>query len=418
MADMHHILFVDDEPRVLGGIRRQLSSLFDECVIVFVESGAAALRVLAQPGNQFDVIITDIRMPGMDGITLLKRVQQLYPHMMRIVLSGHVERDSAMRAIGLAHQFLSKPCTADSLHLILKKAFVLRTLLTSLKLKQLVARLNTLPSLPILYNQLLDEIYQPDASINKIGQIIAQDIGMTAKILQLVNSAFFGLRRQISDPAQAVVYLGLDTVKSLVLSVHVFEQLRAAGQGGLSLTRLQEHSIAVGTLARKIAQAEQVDRQVEDYAFAAGILHEVGRLILAANLPHDYTQVGQLMEQGTHLIHAEEQIFGATHAEVGAYLLGIWGLPDPVVETVAFLFNPLDLPVQNQQFTALTAVHIANQLLHQQQSLTQPMMLPGLDKFYLLQINCLGKWEEWQAMVETDDQTNSDSTISPRAAVL
>ncbi|GAB4455043.1 MAG: response regulator [Anaerolineae bacterium] len=406
MAEMHHILFVDDEPRVLSGMRRQLYSLFDECVMVFVDSGPAALQLLQQPGNQFDVIVTDIRMPGMDGIALLKQVQQFYPHMVRIVLTGHVERDSAMRAVGLAHQLLSKPCTADTLRLTLKNAFALRDLLSSYKLKQLVARLNTVPSLPALYNELLDEIYRQEASISKIGQIIAQDIGMTAKILQLVNSAFFGLRRQISDPAQAVIYLGLDTVKSLVLSVHVFEQFMAAGQGGVSLGQLQEHSLAVATLARQIAVSEQVEHQVADFAFTAGLLHEVGRLILAANLPADYTRVNQLMAQGVHLLQAETQVFNATHAEVGAYLLGIWGLPDRVVEAVAYLFSPSAVAAGSDSFSALAAVHVANRLLHQQQPGPRAnMMLPELDKFYLMQINCHGSWQAWQQRVETDEMS-------------
>lgn len=397
---MIHILFVDDEPRVLRGMRRQFQMLLEECVMEFVESGPAALGVLSQPGTQFDVIITDIRMPGMDGITLLKHVQQLYPHMVRIVLTGHMERDVAMRSIGLAHQFLSKPCTADSMRLTIKKAFALRNLLTSHKIKQLVTRLDTLPSLPTLYNQLLDEISQRDASISKIGQIIAQDIGMTAKILQLVNSAFFGLRRQISDPAQAVVYLGLDTVKSLVLSVHVFEQFEAASRGGVSLVKLQAHSLAVAALARKIAQVEQVERQAVDFAFAGGLLHEVGRLILAANLPQDCIRVNQLLDQDYTLLEAEEKIFQATHTEVGAYLLGIWGLPDPIVEAVAYLLNPAAIAARSNQFTALTAVHVANVLMHRQQG--ESPTNPQLDELYMTQISHHSTWDQWQALAETE----------------
>lgn len=397
---MYHILFVDDEPRVLRGMRRQLQILLEECVMVSAESGPAALRILSESDTRFDAIITDIRMSGMDGIALLKQVQQLYPYMVRIVLTGHVERDSAIRSIGLAHQFLSKPCSAETLHLTIKNALDLRNLLTARQLKQLVARLDTLPSLPALYNQLLEEIYQRDASIGKISQIIAQDIGMTAKILQLVNSAFFGLRRQISDPAQAVVYLGLDTMKSLVLSVSVFEQLDAVSLDGTSLAQLQAHSLSVATLARQIAQAEQMERQVIDFAFTAGLLHEVGRLILITKLPQDYARVHKFMAAGIPLLHAEGLVFHATHAQVGAYLLGIWGLPYQVVEAVAHLHNPSVVSTQSGQFTALTAVHVANVLLHQQTAGAQINSMPQIDESYLTQLNYHGKLEQWRALVE------------------
>ncbi|RME97901.1 MAG: HDOD domain-containing protein [Chloroflexi bacterium] len=392
MPDTKRILFVDDEPRVLRGMRRRLDWQTDEWDMTFVDSGRAALDTLAA-AEPFDVLITDIRMPGMDGIALLTQVQQQYPHMVRIVLSGHVDRNAAMRAVGLAHQFLAKPCEVDALRDTLEQAFSLRQMLNSESLKSLVAQLQTLPSLPGLFNELMSEIRSPNASIKRVGQIISQDMGMTAKILQLVNSAFFGLRRRVSDPTQAVMLLGLDTVKALVLSVHIFSQFSGATVGGVSLPLLQEHSMAVAALAKKISVAEQADQPQVDFAFTAGLLHDVGRLVLAANLPQAYNRALALVDDETSLLQAEQQVFGATHPQVGAYLLGIWGLPDQVVEALAFHHHPSQRSCRT--FCPLIAVHAANGLVHQFRHTTEPGAQPKLDVDYLTRLGYAQKLPAW-----------------------
>jgi len=396
MVSDKRILFVDDETRVLHGVRRQFMLAGHDWEIEFASSGREALDILARSSVPFDVIVTDIRMPGMDGIALLQQVKEQYPHLVRIVLTGHISRETAMRSVGLAHQFLAKPCNMEMLEATLTRAFAMRQLLASARLKQLIAQLNTLPSLPTLYNRLLREIRSPEADIKNVGQIIAQDIGMTAKILQLVNSAFFGLRRHVSNPSQAVMLLGLDTIKALVLSVHVFSQFRLAQPGEMSLTQLQEHSLAVGTLAQKIIEQEQPnDHQMADFAFTAGLLHAVGRLVLAANLPADYSRALALARDNTlSIVEAERLVFEATHAEVGAYLLGIWGLPDPVVEALAYHHEPAHCACP--AFGPLIAVHVANALL---QESYQPGTGFGLiDQNELDRLGYLDKLSGWRQL--------------------
>ncbi len=396
MVNDKRILFVDDETRVLHGVRRQFMLAGHDWDMEFAGSGREALDILARSSVPFDVLVTDIRMPGMDGLALLQQVREQYPHLVRIVLTGHISRETAMRSVGLAHQFLAKPCSMEMIEATLTRAFAMRQLLASARLKQLIAQLNTLPSLPTLYNRLLREIQLPEANIKNVGQIIAQDIGMTAKILQLVNSAFFGLRRHVSNPSQAVMLLGLDTIKALVLSVHVFSQFRLAQLGEISLTQLQEHSLAVGTLAQKIIEQEQPnDHQVADFAFAAGLLHAVGRLVLAANLPADYSRALALArDNNLSLIEAERLVFEATHAEVGAYLLGIWGLPDPVVEALAY--HPEPARCACPAFGPLIAVHVANALL--QESYQPGTGLVLIDQNELDRLGYLDKLPEWRRL--------------------
>lgn len=394
MLDRVQILLVDDEPRILRGLHRQLV-MSEEWEILAAESGPEALAIMAD--QPCDVLVTDIRMPGMDGEALLREVRERYPQTIRLALSGQTDKEMALRAVGLAHQFLAKPCEPETLKSTLTQAIALRRVLNSPKLKQLVSKLKTLPSPPTLFNLLIQEIQSPQASVKKIGQIIAQDIGMTAKMLQLVNSAFFGLRRHISDPTQAVMLLGLDTIKALTLSVHIFSQFTPGKLGGVSLTQLQEHSLAVATLAKRIAEVEPVPQQFVDHTFTAGLLHDVGQLILATNLPDEYNQVLNLVHiQNLELLEAERQVFAATHPEVGAYLLGIWGLPNPVVEALAFHHDPLRN--LNKQFSPLTLVHTADVLVCEARPCRDWDVLPEIDTGYLTELNCLQRLPLWREL--------------------
>ena len=216
------IIFVDDEPNLLKGLSRMLRPLREEWEMLFVGSGSDALAALEK--DAFDVVVSDMRMPGMDGAQLLAEVAQRYPQIVRIVLSGHMDKEMIYRSVGRAHQYLAKPCDAARLKSTVARACTIRDSLADKFLKELVAGMKSLPSLPSLYIELVEYLQSPEASIQTVGKIIARDVGMTAKILQLVNSAFFGLSRKVGSPSQAVSLLGLDTIRALVLSVQAFSQ--------------------------------------------------------------------------------------------------------------------------------------------------------------------------------------------------
>lgn len=350
---MINILFVDDEPNILDGLRRMLRPLRSDWDMFFANGGNEALKLLAE--KPIDVVVSDMKMPGMDGAQFLQEVSTVYPQIVRIILSGYSEDEMIFKSIGAAHQFLSKPSDPETLKETVNKACALRDLLQDEKIRRLVSQMRSVPSLPTLYSELLHELESFDPRIEKIAKIIKQDIGMTAKILQLVNSAFFGLRRNITDAAQAINFLGLDTIKSLALGIGVFSQFEKTNENVLS--ELWSHSIAVGRIARAIS--EKVNPSVASDSFTAGLLHDIGEVLLAVNLPEKFAQAQILVEkeQLTRL-EAEKQILETTHSEVGAYLLGLWGLPHQVVEAVAFHHNPSNF--QSDKFTPLTAVHIAN----------------------------------------------------------
>jgi len=188
---MKTLLFVDDEPRVLQGLQRQLRPMHHEWDMHFVDDGRKALEFMA--AHPVDIVVTDMMMPGMDGSQLLAEVLKRHPQTVRIVLSGHAEREAVLRLVGPAHQYLSKPCDADELRRAIARALSLRDLLGNERLKQLATRVKNLPTLPALQNQLADELRKESPSMERVAEIVSRDIGMTAKMLQLVNSAFFGL---------------------------------------------------------------------------------------------------------------------------------------------------------------------------------------------------------------------------------
>ncbi|MFQ5676091.1 MAG: HDOD domain-containing protein, partial [bacterium] len=299
------ILFVDDDPHVLRGIQRMLFNMTDEWAMEFVDSGHKALEALTKA--PFDVIISDMRMPGIDGAELLNEVLKRQPLMVRIILSGQSDKQMIMKSIGPTHQFLSKPLNGEKLKEILVRAFALRDLLTDDKLKILVSRLKSLPSLPSLYHRLMIELQSPDVPMHKLGEIIAQDVGMTAKMLQLVNSSFFGLPVHVSDPIHAARLLGAETLKALVLSVQIFSKFDQVKLGGLSIEKLSNHSLAVASLAKSLAINENQNQNIADNTLIAGMLHDTGKLILAQNLPEQYKETLEFAKEKRITIWQAEQ---------------------------------------------------------------------------------------------------------------
>ena len=397
MSARKRILFVDDEARILAGLRRMLRSMRAEWDMAFANSGVEALAMMAE--TPFDIVMTDMRMPGMNGVQLLRRVMRQYPRAIRIVLSGQTDREAILSAVGPIHQYLSKPCDLETLKTTLKRACALDALLPNVELKQLIAQMETLPSLPVLYDEVMAGLQSFEATAGTIGELISRDMGMSVKVLQLVNSAFFGLRPHIPDPAQAVIVLGLDTIKILGLSAQAFTQFDQTQLEALSLGSLWAHSLAVGTFARRIAEVEGAERHVVDYAFIAGLLHDVGKLALAVLVPELYGLARtRAREEGIGLLRAEFDLLGTTHAEVGAYLLGLWGLPEPVVEALAFAHRPAWHP--SEAFTPITAVHVANILEHTLYPGEDYQADVAVDEAYLARLGLMNRLPVWRAVCE------------------
>ena len=390
---MKTLIFVDDEPNVLLGLQRQLRPMHKEWDMNFFDGGQKALDFMA--AKPVDIVVSDMIMPGMDGSQLLNEVVKRHPQTVRIILSGHAEREAVLRLVGPAHQYLSKPCDADELRKAITGAFALRDLLGNERLKQLTARIKNLPILPSLQNQLTEELRKDSPSIEHIGEIISRDIGMTAKILQLVNSAFFGLAQPVSNATEAALYLGLNTIRSLALSVGVFSQYDQKMCKSFSLDVLAKHSWMTGVLARQVAQIERKDSKILEQCFLAGLLHDIGQLVLAFGLHEEYSEViAKSGRENLPVWLVEQELLGATHADVGAYLLALWGLPNPIIEAVAMHHQPAQCV--EPEFSPAIAVHVADVFAHEFSGTNTEVPPPQLDTAHLTSLGFAGRIETWR----------------------
>ena len=353
---MKRVLFVDDEAALLDGLRGRLRGMRNRWVMVFVESGARAVTELEQGG--FDVLVTDMRMPGMDGGHLLNLVRERWPEMIRIVLSGYSEQDQVSRLISVAHQYLSKPCDASQLENAIDRCVQLHELLREPRLRAIVGRIRQLPALPRTSSELRSLMAREDATVKQVADVIAADSAITAKVLQIVNSSFFRLSRRITRIDQAVSHLGFAAIRNIAMSVEVFSLWgRLAGAACFDPERSQQYAQNVAAVARALTHKTAL----ADDALLAGLLHNIGYGILIQECPQDMAKVVQLAQADSMPMHrAEQAVLGASHAEIGAYLLGLWGLPHAVLEAVAYQHHPEQ--VQQKQFDVLAALSTAHAL--------------------------------------------------------
>ncbi|MCF8038291.1 MAG: HDOD domain-containing protein [Desulfohalobiaceae bacterium] len=388
-----HILFVDDESNVLQGLKRMLRGMRHEWNMVFAESGTAALETMAE--QDFDVVVTDMRMPEMNGVELLEEVKKRHPETVRIVLSGHSDTKLILKSVRVAHQYISKPTDAGELKDKISRSCALLDLLQNKRLLQLVSNLEAVPTLPEVYMQVVEELEKEEPAIGRVGRIISRDPAMAAKVLQLVNSSFFGIPRHIESPVQAVTLLGLDTVKPLVLAVEVFSKFDSKKIPSRDLERIWDHSVKAGAVAQALAKDEGLDKSLTDDACMAGLLHDLGKPVLMDNFPEDYSKILRTYRKsGGSLYHMEHEAFGVSHAEIGAYLLGLWGLPENIVEAVGFHHTPDQCPFKT--LTPLLLVHVANALTQAEaEDRNEDGLIPEIDAVCLERLGLEDRLPGW-----------------------
>lgn len=354
-----HILVVNADERDGRALAESLATANSSWKIQHAHRQEAAEAILHS--SRVDAVIADGPLPGVPPEVLFKTASHRCPAAFRLALSGNYESASTLRTMGYAHQNLWKPCAPAEVHAVLAQAFALRDVLHNDRLRLLIAQIDQLPSLPRLYLDFLDEVRKPAPSSERLAEIISRDLGLCSKILQLVNSAFFGLPRKIDSITEALMYLGLENVRTLVLSIQVFSLFDATKVRSFSAETLWEHSFRVGILARDIATLERRPAEEVETAFTAGLLHDVGKLVLVSGVPRSWQEALDLAAgEQIPVWQAEKRRLNATHAEVGAALFALWGISDPVMEAVAFHHEPLLHPAAS--FSALTAVHSANEL--------------------------------------------------------
>lgn len=346
------IVFVDDDELVLRSIRRLIRGKEKQWDVQFFTDAQATLRELER--EPVDVIVSDVHMGPMGGGQLLAVVQEKHPDVARIVLSGETDPHVVFRTVPSCHQFLSKPFDAARLLSTLQRACALRGLLTNEAARALVGRSNDLPAAPATYVELTQALRDPRVSTTRVAGIIERDVGISARLLQIVSSSFFGTPRSVNSIAAAVGFLGLERVRTLVLACEVMRSLPGrAPAARFEIDSLETHGLTTARLAKSMVPAVSADD-----AFIGGLLHRVGHLLLASRVPHRFAEViEQKRREDKPLIETELAILGASHAEVGAYLLGLWGLRQQVVEAVAYYPRPERV---GAGWSVAGAIHVAS----------------------------------------------------------
>jgi HD-like signal output (HDOD) protein/ActR/RegA family two-component response regulator len=333
------VLFVDDDAPLLAGLRRMLYSKRSAWEMTFSGTAAEALAELEK--SEYDVIVSDMRMPGMDGASLLAEVRRRFPRTVRIILSGQSDAEAMLRSVSVAHQFLSKPCDRETLCEAIEGCLELQLRLSDGSLRDLLGKVDVLPSPPRVIKLLNDALDQPSVSLEQIATVVEPDPAITAKLLQLVNSPFFGVPSQVTNVQQALNYLGLNGFRNLLTATEMVRVMPSASSipEGV-IQRLETNSLNVAMRARALTTG---NAQESNDAFAAGMLHDAGLLAAASCMPEKFMQLFEAMDTTADLFQLEIEIFGASHADLGAYLLALWGLPNPIVDAVARHHEPVSV---------------------------------------------------------------------------
>src|SRR5688572_11419171 len=387
------ILFVDDEPLVREFYGMVGSLLGSDYEVYTVSSGKDGLQFLKR--TPVDIVISDLVMPEMNGQEFMTAVSREHPDSMRIVISAHEDQLTVAQCLMFGHRYFSKPFDLKNLAAVLKRICHLKHLVGSEKLKRVVSGLGALPTPPKLYHRLSQAISSAYSSLDEISAIVQEDPGLTVKLLQIANSAYFGTAQKVITPSEAVQIIGLEVLRALVLCVHAFKFYQDRNFRSISPAELWDHSLRTASAAQKLARYENLPSASCEEAFVSGLLHDIGKLVLAANADADYRVVMERSRsEGTPVDQVEWEVFGATHAQIGAYLLGLWGLPEAIVSNVE-LHHSLDFNA-NTGFTPAAAIHIA-QFLER-----SPDRISQLDTRFLKQLGVENRISDWERVLHPE----------------
>jgi len=329
------ILFVDDDPALLGGLQNVLAKDRSRWDMTFALGGQLALDEVHKA--PFDLVVSDMRMPGIDGATLLLAIKDECPSTVRILLSGYADQDTIMRVLPAAHQLLIKPCDTRTLRAALEHSLERPSTARDGAISELLCSIDKLPTPPSVYFDLM-RLLDGNASIAAVTEVVTRDPALVAKVLQLVNNAYFGNGAKTTSIRQAISLLGTQRLRYLALTASVFS-VTTDPECAQSVRELQEQSLRIATLAQTFAEPA-----ARDEAFVSALLHGVGLVVLALGRPKELRTLARRRDAGEDARTIELDLFGVAHEELGARLLAIWGLPPAISDIVLYQRDPAKAP--------------------------------------------------------------------------
>ena len=387
---MIDIIFVDDDPAILSSLKRSSRLMREKWNCDFASVPDKALEKFSS--KNYDLIISDMRMPKMDGATLLNKIKQISPKTVRFILSGQGQRSSILRSFNSAHQYLSKPFNFDELGNEIERTFAFLNTLNDPNFKNLLTKINTLPILSANYDRLIEKINKDDGNLDEISKIVSQDIGMTAKILQVVNSPYFGMSGEICSPVKAAKILGLDLIKEMVLNYHVFKK-HEANVDEEFLKNICKKSFNVGNLSSHLAEKFGMNQDLQETTQTAGFLHLIGLVVVATGFLGQYQEIAAGSAKGSETEpNSELDKFNTDYSGLGYCLAGLWGLPESIADVISF--HKFPSKSGNNSLGPLLFVHIAYAMLERYSLKEDKDWFDCLDYQYLISVLDLKKTKD------------------------
>lgn len=391
-----HLLLIDEDPLILKSLRRSLRRLSNQWKIYYADGTDKALDLLSTV--PIDIMISEVRLAGSNGHMLLEAARQIRPQAARIVLTGYTDPNAIFKYVGLAHQLLAKPWDDKVLLETIQRSYLIRGLLSNDLIKTVLNQIDSLPTIPAVYLELNEKLNSEDFSLQEITESVIKDPSLTIKILQIVNSPYYGLPMKVVDPNRAVGLLGIDFLKGIVLASGLFKKYNDSKFNFFSVDELWAHSVYTSSIVKQIAKMEAVEKTVADNSAISALLHDVGKIVLAVHFPEEGQAIHRLVHDNKILWwQAELKVLGTTHAAVSAYLLGLWGLPIPLIQTVMCHHQPV---FQNGPgIDSMVLLHTANALVNAQVAGNCLGMLGNLDYDFLRQHKLINNFSRWQEKI-------------------
>jgi putative nucleotidyltransferase with HDIG domain len=336
------------------------------------------LDVLQKKETGYMMVDQDIEESFIDVLTVAK---EKFPHIIRILMVSKWTQELILMSNRIVHLIIEKKALDEQITYLLQKAIRINLLLNDASLIKMVSTFDAMPSLKSVYLEILHHSQKSDSSLKKIGELVESDVVLSAKMLQIANLSIYAKTKRIADVKQAVNSLGLNLLRALIIQVHIFSRGTTSDHATSYLSSVEKHSTKVAKLSRQLAEYLEVDKQTQEESFIVGLLHDIGKFVLSKDAA-SYKAIEKVIKEKMVLPYqAEGEILNTTHAEIGAYLLGIWGFPLTTIEAVAYHHRPLTF--EKKEITPITFVHVAEAMIQGEDFVDQETFKENLNLDYL-----------------------------------
>lgn len=363
----------------------------------FVRLDSKEGLLLQLENNAIDAVVLPCSMRAMVDIEFMAKIAQKYPKVVRVFLGAEFwNAGFKAKAAEAAHKLYPTRISIAQVCEELEYRIKLVKLINRSSLQAYIGTVGCVPSPPSMYRNLTEAVNSDIADLAVISSIVEQDPAVVAQIMRQVNSAFFGFNRQISDLKEAISLLGVRNLRSMVLSSQLNKQFSQSKEwDSFSFEQVGQRSLLVGRLAQALCRRAGASKAMQDQAFLAGLLHDLGILILASHDPEQYKKlINYAVKKQKPIYLVEKAALGFFHGEVAAALLALWNLPPQVVEAVMLHHVPhLSL---DKEFTALTAVHVADAMLPSVEVTGECNLASHLSLRYLDQVGVMEEVPQWR----------------------